>query len=208
MQSLGLISGTAGNVSVRLPNLDDGRDILAVTPTSKPYETLEDDDIVVVDYDVDSIEGELAPSSETLLHVGIYQARPDVEAIIHTHSVYSSVLAVACMDIPPIIDEMMIYIGGSVKVSEYGFPGTEELADNVGKALEDRNAAIILNHGMVGVGQTLEQALNVCTLVERVAQIFIYTSMLGKVSLLPPEAIEAELAIYKMKQRSSSKGSG
>ncbi|MCI0439898.1 MAG: class II aldolase/adducin family protein, partial [Chloroflexi bacterium] len=193
MESLGLVTGTAGNVSVRLPPLDDGRAILAVTPTSRAYDTLIDDDIVVVDHDVDTIEGALAPSSETLLHVGIYKARPDVQAVIHTHSLFSSVAAVAGLDIPPILDEMMVYIGGTVKLADYGFPGTEELADKVCEALGERNAALIRNHGMVGVGRDLGQALDICALVERAAQIFIYASMLGKATTPPPDALEAEL---------------
>ena len=110
--------------------------------------------------------------------------------------------AVTGLEIPPILDEMMVYVGGPVKVSDYGFPGTEELAENVCEALGDRNAAIIRNHGMVGVGAGIEQAMNVCSLVERVAQIFIYASMLGKVNTVPADALEAELAIYKMRQQS------
>ena len=117
MAVLGLVTGSSGNVSLRL-EAHDSRELIAITPSGKPYPTLEDEDIVIVDHEVEPVDGELVPSSETLLHVAIYEARPDVQAIIHTHSVYSSVAAVAGMDIPPIIDEMMITIGGPIKVSE------------------------------------------------------------------------------------------
>lgn len=201
MASLGLVTGSSGNVSMRLRRDDDTRELLAVTPSGKPYATLKDEDIVITDFDVESVEGELTPSSETLLHVAIYRARPDVQAVIHTHSVFSSVAALAGLDIPPIIDEMMIAIGGPVKVSRYAFPGTQELADNVCAALDERNGALIRNHGAVGVGRDLREALDVCALVERVAQIFIYASMLGKANTLPSEVIEAELSIYRMRRQ-------
>ena len=201
MASLGLVTGSSGNVSMRLRRDDDTRELLAVTPSGKPYATLKDEDIVITDFDVESVEGELTPSTETLLHVAVYRARPDVQAVIHTHSVFSSVAAVAGLDIPPIIDEMMISIGGPVKVSQYAFPGTHELADNVCAALDERNGALIRNHGAVGVGRDLREALDVCALLERVAQIFIYASMLGKANTLPSEVIEAELSIYRMRRQ-------
>ena len=201
MASLGLVTGSSGNVSMRLRRDDDTRELLAVTPSGKPYATLKDEDIVITDFDVESVEGELTPSTETLLHVAVYRARPDVQAVIHTHSVFSSVAAVAGLDIPPIIDEMMIAIGGPVKVSRYAFPGTQELADNVCTALDERNGALIRSHGAVGVGRDLREALDVCALLERAAQIFIYASMLGKANTLPSEVIEAELSIYRMRRQ-------
>ena len=132
MAALGLVTGTSGNVSMRLGS---GDELLAATPSSVPYGDLTEDSIVVTDFDVEPVEGELPPSSETLLHVAVYRARPDVGAVIHTHSVYTSVAAVAGLEIPPIIDEMVIAVGGPVKVSAYAFPGSEELADSVCEAL-------------------------------------------------------------------------
>ena len=205
MVSLGLVTGASGNVSARLAPLDDSRELLAVTPSGKPYASLIDDDIVVADFDVEPVEGDLTPSTETLLHVAIYRARPDVHAVIHTHSVYSSVAAVAGLEIPPVIDEMTITLGGPIKVSKYAFPGTQELADSVCAALGERKAALIRNHGAVGVGCDLREALDVCALVERVAQVFVYASLLGKVNTLPPDVVEAELAIYQMSQRDKNK---
>ncbi len=198
MSGRGLVTGTSGNVSVRLAASDKCDQLLAITPLGRPYDTLADDDIAVVDYDVEPVEGELAPSSETLLHVAIYRARPDVKAVIHTHSVYSSVFAVAGMDIPPIIDEMMVLIGGAIRVAEYGFPGSEALAESVCKAIGERNAALIRHHGAVGVGRSLREALDVCALTERVAQVYHQATLLGKVNTLPDEIVEAELAVYRM----------
>ena len=201
MAALGLVTGTSGNVSVRLPDRGGAADLLAITPSGIPYGELTEDSIAVADFEVDPVEGELMPSSETLLHVAIYKVRPDVGAVIHTHSVYSSVAAVAGIDIPPLIDEMMVAIGGVVSVSRYGFPGSEELADNVCEALGPRNAALIKNHGAVGVGQDLQEALSVCALLERVAQIFVFAKIAGRFDELPHKAVEAEKAIYKMRSQ-------
>jgi L-fuculose-phosphate aldolase len=191
---LGLTVGTSGNVSVRVSD-----NLFAITPSGTPYETMKWTDVIVVDHDIDPVDGEGIPSSESLLHSAIYQQRGDVGAVIHTHSTYSSVLAVTGQTIPPILDEMVVHIGGAIEVSEYAFPATDELARKVCIALGDRNAAIIRNHGAVGVGKDLDEALYVSQLVERAAQIFVYSSLLGSASVLPSESIEAEMAIFRMK---------
>ena len=191
---LGLTVGTSGNFSARI-----AEELFAITPTSVPYETMKWEDVVVVDRDVEPVDGERIPSSESLLHSAIYQQRADVGAVIHTHSTYSSVLAVTGQAIPPILDEMVVHVGGAIEVSEYAFPATEELASNVCAALGDRNAVIVRNHGAVGVGKDLDEALYVCQLVERAAQVFVYSSLLGTVNLLPDQSIEAEKAIFRMR---------
>jgi L-fuculose-phosphate aldolase len=119
---------------------------------------------------------------------------------MHTHSLYASVAAVAGMEIPPIVDEMVIKIGGSVRVAEYAFPSTEELAQRATESLGDRNAVLLRNHGLVGVGRTSWEALDTCLMVERVAQIFVYASLLGRASTLPPEIIEIEKELFRMQR--------
>ena len=203
MAAMGLVTGSSGNVSLRVEPSGDSGELLAITPSGRAYSSLTDEDIVIADFDVEPVEGELTPSSEALLHVAAYRARSDVNAVIHTHSVYCSVAAVAGLEIPPIIDEMMISVGGPIKVSEYRFPGSEELADSVCAVLGERNAALIKNHGAVGVGRDLRQALDVCALIERVAQVYVYASLLGKVEALPADVVEAELALYRMRQGSA-----
>ena len=198
MADLGLVVGTAGNVSARVRR-DSAEDLMAVTPTGLPYSGMADDDIVITDFDVDPVEGDLPPSSESLLHVGIYRARPDVHAVIHTHSVYSSVLAVLGIDLPSVIDEVVVYVGGEVRVSDYAFPGTEDLSANVCAALGPRKAAFIANHGAVAVGRSLDEALDICLLVERASQIYVTARSIGDVRPIPAEYVEAEAAIYAMR---------
>ena len=196
----GLASGTSCNVSTRLAP-GDSRDLMAITPSGGRLSDLGKDDIAVVDFDVEPVEGDTVPSAESLMHVAIYRARPDVGAVIHTHPVYASAAAVAGLEIPPIVDEMVVAIGGRVRVSGYAFPSTQELADNVCTALGERNAALIRNHGAVGVGSVLSEAVDVCVLTERVAKIFYCARTLGEVGELPKTAVEAETAIFRMRRQ-------
>lgn len=195
MARKGLVVGAAGNVSVRL-GADE--ELLAITPSRTPYDLLDADAIQVIDFEGDPIEGEGIPSIESLMHIAAYRVRPNIGAVVHTHSVYASVLAVAHRELPPVIDEMVTSIGGEVPVAPYAFPSTEELAEGVGKALGHRNAVILANHGMVGVGQDLRSALTNCELVERAAQVYVLASLLGSVNRLPDDVVEAEKEIFTM----------
>lgn len=200
MLQAGLVTGAAGNVSMRVGQRQ-GKILLAITPTQRPYHTLHPEDIVVIDEEGEPVAGDLPPSSESPLHIAIYRARPDVHGVIHTHSLYASVCATAGIDIPPILDEMVLFIGGPVRVASYGFPGSQDLANRAVDALGDRCGVLLRHHGAVGVGRTLEQALQVCLLVERAAQVFILAKLLGNAPPLAPEAVETERAIYLMRQR-------
>ena len=195
MAELDLVSGTSGNVSARL---SDG--LMAITPMGKSYEGMTADDIVVLDGDLNPVEGDLMPSSESLLHVAIYAARPDVGGIVHTHAVYSSAVAAAGLAIPPIVDEMVVNLGGAVRVSEYAPPASETVAERVCDALGNRDAALIRNHGAVAVGGDPLAALIASILLERVAQIFVLSSILGSPTTLPDEVVASEAAIFEMRR--------
>jgi L-fuculose-phosphate aldolase len=205
MLEKGLVVGTSGNVSLRLPP-ENGRELLAVTPTSRYYDRLGIDDIQVVDFEVEPVEGDLPPSVETMLHIGIYRARQSVNAVIHTHSVYASALSVMGTDIPPILEDQVVFIGGQIKLSKHAPPGSEELAGNVIAALEDRNAVLLPNHGAIGVGRTLREAFTVCELTEKTAKIYYLALTLGKVNLLPDETLQAAQAFFTMLQSQVDEG--
>lgn len=198
----GLVVGTSGNVSLRLPSAD-GRELLAITPSGRYYDSLTIDDIQVIDFEVEPVEGALTPSVETMLHIGIYQARENINAVVHTHSTFASAIAVAGLEIPAIIDEQVISLGGEIKLAEYAMAGSEELAEYAMAALGEKNAVLLSNHGVVGIGRTMREALTACELVERLAKIYISASALGKVTPLPAEAIEAEKALFTMLNSSS-----
>ena len=196
---LGLVAATSGNVSMRLEG-DEKEGLIAVTPASTDYETMTPEDIVIVDYDVDVIEGDAVPSSESLTHVAVYKARSDISAVIHTHSIYASVLAVAGVPLPPILDELVAYLGGPVEVAEYGFPSSEDLGEKAIQAMGERNAVFIRNHGVLAAGRDMPDALRACELVERASQIYIQARALGSVRTLPSEVVEAEVNIFRMRQ--------
>lgn len=216
LDRLGMVSGSSGNASVKLSRTRGTRDenegpersnpeqLYLVTPAGVSYDRMEAADMVVVNHDLETIGGdggddERIPSSESLLHIATYDARPDISAVIHTHSVYATVQAVKAEPIPPIIDEMVVYIGGQIEVSEYGFPGSETLADNSVRALGDRRAALIRNHGMFAVGPDLAETLRVAELVERVARIYVHAQMSGGAVWLPEGSIAAERGMYLMR---------
>lgn len=195
MVKRGLVSGTSGNVSLRLKD-SSGRDVLAITPSGRDYNSLSVNDIVVVDFDGQRVEGELKASIETVMHIEVYKARKKVNAIIHSHPVFCSVIAVVGLEIPALIDEQVTYIGGEIKVAQYALPGSPELARNAVLALGPRNAVILANHGALCVGRDLHEALTISELLERTARIYVSALNLGGVKTLPTEVVELEKAFF------------
>lgn len=171
----GLVVATWGNISAR----EEGEDIFVITPSGMNYMSLEPEDIVTVDINGKQVCPGRKPSVETPLHAAIYRARPDVGAIIHTHSNNASACAAARVDIPCIMEDLASMVGGPVKVAEYALTGTEKLAENAVKALENRNAVLLANHGVVSVGRNLEEAFKISLLVEKGAEIFLKSRILG-----------------------------
>lgn len=169
--SKGLVAGTWGNISARVAETD----LIVITPSGKAYQSLSAQDAVVVNNSGAVIEGHFRPSSELPLHLEVYAARPDVKAIVHTHSVFASACAVAHKEIPPIIEDLVQVIGGAVAVAAYALPGTAELAKNTVKALQNRNGVLLANHGVLGCGRSLQEALTACELIEKAALIYIYS---------------------------------
>ncbi len=192
----GLVSGSSGNVSMRIRAADG--DVYAVTASSVPYARFTIDNVVIVDGEIDAVYGEGMPSSESLAHMAIYRARPDVGAIIHSHSVYASAFAVAGLPIPCILDEQVVLVGGAIEVAAYAPSASDELAANAVAALGDRAAVLLRHHGAIGVGRDLERAISTVDLVERLAKIRILSIQLGGGNELPAEIVESEQAVYRM----------
>jgi L-fuculose-phosphate aldolase len=195
MARKGLVVGTAGNVSLRLKD-PSGRELMAITPSGRYYDSLKVDDIVVVDFEGQRVEGKLKASIETVMHIEVHKARKKVNAVVHAHPAFCSAIAVAGLDIPPLIDEQVIYIGGEIKVAQYALPGTPELAKNAVAALGPRNAVILANHGVLSVGRDMREALTICELAEEMAKIYVSALSLGKVNPLPAEVVELEKAFF------------
>ncbi|HBK59810.1 MAG TPA: class II aldolase [Firmicutes bacterium] len=183
--SRGLTIGTSGNVSARC---EDGMGFL-ITPSGMDYNAIVPDDIVEVDIDTGGGTGRRVPSIETGLHRKIYMARPDVKAIVHVHSPLASGLAVARKPLPVIADMCALAFGGQVEAAEYGTSGSPELADNVVRALGSRNAVLMANHGSMGVGNDLDQALFICDLLEKMCLTYYFATIAGGAVAITDEAI-------------------
>ncbi len=183
----GLTVGTWGNVSARDPETN----LIYITPSGMDYQKIQADDIVVLDSSMRIIDGDRFPSVEKALHVKVYNARPDVNAVIHTHPLYSSVLGVNRMDLPGISEDFVQIVGDKMICSEYALPGTIELAQNVVNGLGERNGVLLPNHGTVVIGKDMPTALTTCHVVEKTAHIFIMAKSIGAPSLISMEDIQA-----------------
>jgi L-fuculose-phosphate aldolase len=195
MADKGLVVGTSGNVSMRLRETS-GRELVAITPNNRYYDLINIDDIGIVDFDGNLVEGELTTSIETMLHIGIYKARNKVNAVVHTHPVFSSVFSVAGREIPPVLDDQISYLGGEIKVADYSLPGSQELVQNVVPALGQRNAVILANHGALTVGRDMREAFTNMEMLEKTARIYMYALSVGKINPVPAVALEMEQAYF------------
>jgi L-fuculose-phosphate aldolase len=192
----GLVVGTMGNVSMRVHEPGNGEDLVAITPSGCYYDSLTVDDIVIVDFNGGCIEGDKRPSIETMLHIGIYKARRSVHAIVHSHPVFSGVVSMTCLEIPPLLDEQVACLGGEIAVADYALPGSRELIRNVIEALGRRNAVILANHGALTVGPDLKEALTNTEMMEKIARMYVYALGTGTIKLLPEEAVKIEQSIF------------
>lgn len=182
----GLTVETWGNLSIRDP--ESG--LAYLTPSAMPYDTLTEEDIVVMRVeDGTVVEGHRKPTVEVGMHLGILRARPEINAIVHTHPIYSQVFAVLHRPIPPVIDEAAQALGGTVYPAEYALPGTPELAQNAIRALGSTNACLLANHGAVCVGKTMDQAFRVCTVLEMTARIYQMALAVGEPHVLPDDLV-------------------
>jgi L-fuculose-phosphate aldolase len=184
----GLVVGTAGNVSVR-----EG-DLVAVTPSGVRYAELTPELVGVHRLDGTAVEAPLAPTSELPLHL----ARPEVGAVVHTHSVAATALSALVDEVPPAHYYVAMF-GGPVLVAPYATYGTEELARNVSRALHDRTACLMSNHGAVTIGPDLVTAHDKSAYLEWLCDLCLRALPAGSLRLIPPAeiaAVAAKLAGY------------
>lgn len=188
----GLLVGTAGNVSAR------AGDRVAVTGTGVVLGECGPADVTVVSLSGEVLEGELLPTSEIDLHLGLYAAGTEggTAAVVHTHAPYST--AVACvLDELPVLHYQQLALGGAVRVAPYATFGSPELAAAVTAAIEGRQAALMANHGSVAVGSTLDEAVENALLLEWLATLHHRVAALGEPRPLTEEqqiaVIEAAL---------------
>ena len=165
MLRLGLVAGTSGNASAR-----DGDEVL-ITPADLSYEQMTEDDLVAIGMDGEATEGQREPSSERRVHLAVYASRPDVRAVVHTHSVHATAWSFLGEPLDTGTEELEAAAGGEVLTAQFAPTGTDEIAVAVVEALGDRRAVLLARHGVVAVGETPAAALHTSVALERQAQI-------------------------------------
>lgn len=190
-QTNGLSVGTSGNASVR------SGDGFLITPTGVVYDDLTTEKIVAMNMSGGVIKGDYKPSSEWHFHSGIYQARPEVNAIVHVHSPYATGLA--CNQKPiPAFHYMVARAGGdSIRCAEYATFGSEALSINAVSALEGRSACLLANHGQIALGKNLSQALSLAEEVEELAKQYSIALQFGTPVLLNKKEMKINLDKFK-----------
>jgi L-fuculose-phosphate aldolase len=194
----GLVTGAAGNVSGRLA---DGT--ICLTPSALAYETMSVDDLVTTDLDGRRRSCCRQPTSEQALHLACLRRHPEIGAVVHSHSPYATMFAVARQPVPAVIEEVVLHLGGDVVVCEHRPSGSEELGERAAAQLADRGACLLAHHGVVAVGRDPAEALHHAELVERTAMIVWGARLLGQpIEPLPEATVAAMAGEYRRRRRS------
>lgn len=189
---LGIVHGTAGNFSRRCA--DTG--LIAISPSGIPYPDTTPEDCVVVSLDGEIIEGTRRPSSETPMHTMIYRARPDIYAILHTHSHFSTVVSCIRPALPSILTEVAVVLGGPVPVARYGKTATDDIGASVVEQLTPSTRAVLLkNHGLITFGETFAETMALAEIVEESARVYVHALAAngGREPDLVPEELIPEM---------------
>ncbi len=180
---LGLVIGTSGNLSAR-----EG-DLVVVTPSGVALDRLRPEDCPVLDLTGRVVDGGTRPSSETPTHLALYEAT-SARAVVHTHSVFATVVASTMTELPPVHYNALL-LGGTVRVAPYATYGTPELAQGVLAAIEGRQAALMASHGAVTIGNGLEQAFEATRLLEWLCEVYVRALGVGRPAVLTEDQLTA-----------------
>jgi len=197
----GLNQGTSGNLSVRIPGG------LLITPSSLPFELMGPDDLVAISgsgQPLAAVAGQRRPSSEWRLHADLLASRPEIQAVLHCHSIHATALACHGRPIPPFHYMTAAAGGDDIRCAAYATFGTTELSALAVQALEDRLACLLAQHGQVTLGTSLDQALRIAVEVETLARMYLQALQLGE----PPQLSAAQMAAVHRQFRSLHYGAG
>ena len=200
----GYLMATGGNISLRIP----GQDAFAITPSNYDYFKMRPDDVGVLDFQLNKIEGHLKPSVESAMHGAIYQVRPDVNAIVHTHQAYVSALTLIKAPIPALFDEQARFLGRSVDIIPYAPSGTGWLKNTVAKHVKNRNNAFMMqNHGALVFGHDMERAVHNVEILEKCALAYLLAICSErKISKIPLAVREVAFAKLRKDQKKIEQG--
>ena len=187
-----LTTGTGGNLS--LFNRKEG--LIAISPSGIDYLEMRPEDIVLLNIDGEIAEGSRRPSSELNFHTMLYQKRKDINAIIHTHSVYATTIACLNWEIPA-VHYLVGFSGNKVPVAPYATFGTKKLADNISKTIGNYNAVLLANHGLITIGVDLSSTFYIAEEIELVAQIYYQSRCIGKPAILSDKEMVKVIKKFK-----------
>ena len=196
MLNSGLTKGTGGNISI----YNSSENLVAISPSSVPYNTLKKEDIIIITLEGDVVEGKYKPSIEWPMHTEIYKNRGDLVAVVHTHSVFAKTLACLREDLPA-VSYLVALAGEDVKCAEYASFGTKQLGTNAIKAMQGRKAVLLANHGLLAGGEDIEEAFNIAEEIELCAEVFIRARGVGQPVLLDKE----EMAVMQKRLKTYGK---
>jgi ribulose-5-phosphate 4-epimerase/fuculose-1-phosphate aldolase len=186
MQDERLAYWTSGNLSVRVAG---DPDLVAMSPTDVPYDSIGLEDVPLVRLDGTLVDGGRAPTSELPLHTLLYRRRPEIGAVVHTHSPAAMAMAALDWTLPPFLTGLVMAAGGSVACAPYARPGSPELADAVAGALAGRGACFLRDHGLLALGATLPRAFQAATVTEGAADAYLRARAVGAVADLPDQEV-------------------
>ncbi|MCG8550517.1 MAG: L-fuculose-phosphate aldolase [Desulfobacterales bacterium] len=192
MVKSGLTTGTGGNLSI----IDRNSGTVAVSPSGIEYAALKPRDIVFTDMQGNIVKGDTKPSSELGFHLSLYNRRKDIQAVVHTHSPYAVTMACLGWEIPA-VHYLVGFAGRKVPLAPYATFGTPKLAEIVAEYIEDYNALLLANHGLVAVGNSMDTAFAVAEEIEFVARIYYQAKNIGTPVILPDEEMDTVLEKFK-----------
>ena len=200
----GYLMATGGNLSLRVP----GQNAFAITPSNYDYFKLTPEDVCVLDFKWNRIEGHLKPSVESAMHGAVYQVRPDVNAIVHTHQAYVSALTLIKAPIPALFDEQARFLGRSVDIIPYAPSGTALLKNAVARHVKNHNNAFMMqNHGALVFGHDMERAVHNVEILEKCALAYLLAICSErKVSKIPLAVREIAFAKLRKDQKKIEQG--
>jgi L-ribulose-5-phosphate 4-epimerase len=200
----GFLMATGGNLSLRVK----GQNAFAVTPSNYDYMKMTPDDVCVLDFDLNMLEGHLKPSVESAMHGAVYQVRADVNAIVHTHQVFTSALTLIKSPIPALFDEQARFLGRSVEIIPYAPSGTGMLKNTVAKHVKNQNNAFMMqNHGALVFGHDMERAVHNVEILEKCAMAYLLAICTEKkISKIPLAVREIAFAKLRKDQKKTEKG--
>ena len=163
-----LVQGTWGNISNRMDEKH-----MVVTPSGRDYIRVKPEEMVVVNIETMEYVSDIKPTSEKKLHAAIYRARPEINAVMHSHPLWCSSVAAARKTLPVMSEEMGRLVKGEARTGAYGLPGTKKLTTATMEALGDRNACFLANHGMVCCATSIEECFEVAKIMEESSKKFL-----------------------------------